>query len=173
MILTFDAAIVRKLIAASEAATERRATFADLVDPSKWRKDMDASRRARFDEEIADGGFPSGISQDDLDPEMISAGLQLVGDQGVYLMSNAPSADAIAAAGTHVAYARESDPTTMSTDEWHDAKLEIFGGDDGVEFLPAEAVRAGLVDGVDVFKIDLTPESVAAVIPEVPAAPEP
>ncbi|MCZ0737720.1 DUF3085 domain-containing protein [Phreatobacter sp. AB_2022a] len=59
-------------------------------------------------------------------------GLWLVGDEGVYIMSNG-----ILAEGQRplVVYAEECDPKT-NPDSWH-YKRQHFGGDDGIEFLDA------------------------------------
>jgi hypothetical protein len=68
--------------------------------------------------------------------EVTGKGLWLVGDQGVYLMSNA------ARAGDSkpvVVYADECDPQKLPFDEWWENKRASFGGDDGVEFLAPEA----------------------------------
>lgn len=60
-------------------------------------------------------------------------GLWLVGDEGVYILSNGKLAE-----GQHplVVYAEECDPKT-NPDYWH-YKRQYFGGDDGIEFLDAE-----------------------------------
>ena len=60
-------------------------------------------------------------------------GLWLVGDEGVYLLSNGKLAEGQRAL---VVYAEECDPKT-NPDYWH-YKHQHFGGDDGIEFLDAE-----------------------------------
>jgi len=60
------------------------------------------------------------------------AGLWLVGDEGVYLLSNGNLAKDQRAL---VCYAEECDPST-NQDYWH-YKRRHFGGDDGVDFLDA------------------------------------
>ncbi len=62
-------------------------------------------------------------------------GLWLVGDQGVYIMSNGKLADG---QRSLVVYAEECHPTG-NPDWWH-YKERHFGGDDGIEFLDAEGV---------------------------------
>lgn len=69
--------------------------------------------------------------------ENVPAGLWLVGDQGVYIMSNASPVGEKA----DVAYAHQVDPTTLPFDDWWQAKRASFGGDDGVEFVEADTVR--------------------------------
>lgn len=64
-------------------------------------------------------------------------GLWLVGDHGVYVMSNGKLAEA---GRPLVAYAEECDPT--SNDDWFHIKRQTFGGDDGVEFFDAHHLEA-------------------------------
>lgn len=59
-------------------------------------------------------------------------GLWLVGDEGVYIMSNGILAEK---QRPLVVYAEECDPKT-NPDYWH-YKRQHFGGDDGIEFLDA------------------------------------
>ena len=60
-------------------------------------------------------------------------GVWLVGDQGVYLMSNGKLAD-----GDHplVVYSDECHP--VGNPDWFHYKHRHFGGDDGIEFVDAE-----------------------------------
>lgn len=60
-------------------------------------------------------------------------GLWLVGDQGVYIMSNGKLAEG---ARPLVVYAEECHPAG-NPDWWH-YKRRWFGGDDGIEFIEAE-----------------------------------
>ncbi|MDQ0513419.1 DUF3085 domain-containing protein [Ancylobacter amanitiformis] len=59
-------------------------------------------------------------------------GLWLVGDEGVYFLSNGRLAEG---QRPLVVYAQECDPKT-NPDCWH-YKRQHFGGDDGIEFLDA------------------------------------
>ena len=87
----------------------------------------------------ANGGFRDpqfGLS----DADNQKPGLWLVGDHGVYLMSNG-----ILAEGTKplVVYAEECDPNR--SDDWFEVKRSTFGGDDGVDFIDAEGLEAMMV----------------------------
>lgn len=80
---------------------------------------------------MANGGFRvpyQGISSQ----TEARAGLWLVGDEDVYLMSSGRLAEG---QRPIVIYAEECDPKT-NPDCWH-YKRRHFGGDDGVEFLDA------------------------------------
>lgn len=73
--------------------------------------------------------------------EKTGPGLWLVGDQGVYLMSNGdPGLLSGEGSKNVVAYAKECDPTKLEFDEWWSAKQSTFGGDDGIAFIELEAI---------------------------------
>lgn len=90
-------------------------------------------------------------------------GLMLVGDQGVYLMSNgAPGffkfpkepkkGDQV------VVYANEINPITMEFDDWWHNKQECFGGDDNVELISLDDNLERLLAACQKHLIiDLTP----------------
>lgn len=128
-----------------------------------WRDDMDPDRRNELMKSLEESGYPSGVREEDTDPEKIPAGIWLVGDQGVYLMSNAPIEEVKAHRENHVAYAVEVDPTKMQFDSWWRAKGESFGSDDGCDFIDEKTLKEGLLG--DTFEIDLTPSSMAILIP--------
>ncbi|MBX4962664.1 DUF3085 domain-containing protein [Rhizobium binae] len=84
----------------------------------------------------ANGGFRDphfGLSATD----NRKPGLWLVGDHGVYLLSNGKLAEG---AKPLVAYAEECDP--HKNDDWFEVKRQTFGGDDGVDFLDARGLEA-------------------------------
>lgn len=61
------------------------------------------------------------------------AGLWLVGDEGVYILSNGKLAEGEKAL---VVYSEECHP--VGNPDWWDYKRRWFGGDDGIEFIEAE-----------------------------------
>lgn len=105
------------------------------------------------------------------------AGLLLVGDHGVYLMSN--GSPNLLIDGTQgkpsptckakVVYAEECNPETMPFDEWWEAKRNTFGGDDGVEFLPVDEVETGMDYDPDFWVIEIDPDEAEFFILCVPA----
>lgn len=64
-------------------------------------------------------------------------GLWLVGDHGVYIMSNGKLAEGVKPL---VVCADECDPEKC--DDWFEVKRRTFGGDDGVDFLDADSLEA-------------------------------
>ena len=120
--LTFDAAIVKQLIADAKTAKDHRLAFGQTKrEPGLW----------------------------------------LVGDEGVYLMSNGiPVLKRIRSDETIVAYAHECNPKKMPFNTWWEAKSFTFGGDDGVEFIPLCDLPE---DGH--FAIEMSPETLAILVP--------
>ncbi len=103
----------------------------------------------------------------DIDPSKLPAGLWLVGDHGIYIMSNGSPGLLVDPSGTTnvVALAAEADPTKQP-DTWWGGKRAAFGGDDGVTFLDLafsealiQAERGGVVC------IDLSPDAAKVVVP--------
>jgi hypothetical protein len=151
MRLHFDLALVRQLLDHSTAANERSSSLEQLYE-GRFRRD---GKEADLDNLTADN-FPTA---DDVDPAKIPPGLWLVGDQGVYLMSNGRPALLVDADDTRhvVAHAAEANPGT-GLDSWWGVKRAAFGGDDGVVFLElpfAEGLLARARDGR--VCVDLTP----------------
>lgn len=62
-------------------------------------------------------------------------GLWLVGDNGVYIMSNGKLAEGDRPL---VVYSEECHP--VGNPDWFDYKRRHFGGDDGIEFIDAEQI---------------------------------
>ena len=147
MKLHFDRTLVARLLAHAEAAETHSPTLDQLFSP-EYQKEPVVDRMP---------------THDDIDETRIPAGLMLVGDMGVYLMSNGkPCLPDPAGAPNLVAYAREADPRGASSD-WYDIKRASFGGDDGAEFLSAEVIRQALdATGDGPVWIDVSPTDIRA-----------
>jgi DUF3085 family protein len=99
--------------------------------------------------------------------EPIPPGLWLVGDDGVYLMSNGQPGLLQPGEKTKqfVVYATECDPTKMSFEAWWDAKQRSFGGDDGVEFIKLSDIEDALATyppGTPLM-LDVSPQEIGIV----------
>lgn len=83
----------------------------------------------------------------------------LVGDSGVYLMSNGLPIDLIETpCRRFVAYAKGMHPDV--DDGWYDLKREVFGGDDGADLLPwCNEMKRFLDDGRSTIAIELTADN--------------
>jgi len=98
-----------------------------------------------------------------LDDPTGSPGLWLVGDMGIYFMSN--SKEGIAGENhtpetpNHfVVYANECNP--HDNEDWYYIKRHSFGGDDGIIFVSAEQIEPCLTNNPKIVEIDLTPETI-------------
>lgn len=98
----------------------------------------------------------------DIDP---APGLFLVGDHGVYLMSNGtPSQKKPEGAGNVVSYAEGCNPHTDPG--FYEAKVAVFGGDDGVDVLPFAGPLLAMIKENATAKhlqIELTPDILRVV----------
>lgn len=163
MKLHFDADAVRQLLAHAVGAPAHRPTFEQLFDGA-CRKDGHTIDPLT----VSDLTRPTGA---DADVGKVPAGLWLVGDQGIYLMSNGqPPLLRDGTGSSHVlAYAREADPV-RNQNTWWTTKRFAFGADDGVVFLEAVFVIAMLAASRgSLAAIDLTPRQVAVTGPANPA----
>jgi hypothetical protein len=77
-------------------------------------------------------------------------GLWLVGDDGVYLMSNGlPPLPGNGAKPNRVVKARECDPEKVDFEDWWSMKADTFGEDDGCEFLPLDHIEEAFAAWAD------------------------
>ena len=105
--------------------------------------------RGRADAEV-NGGFR--VPYQGISPEAeAKAGLWLVGDEGVYLLSNGKLAEGQCPFDV---YAEECDPKT-NPDTWH-YKRRHFGGDDGVEFIDAVELERLTAAAPDATHLQIT-----------------
>lgn len=95
--------------------------------------------------------------------ETVGPALMLVGDRGVYLMSNGiPHLQAEDKTDNHsvVAYAEGCNPETDEFDVWYENKRDLFGGDDGADPLTGEWLdkMATMIEaGKSEIQIKITP----------------
>ena len=78
-------------------------------------------------------------------------GVWLVGDEGVYILSNGKLAEG---QRPFVVYAEECDPKT-NLDYWH-YKRQHFGADDGIDFLDAKMLVTLIAAAPDATDITIT-----------------
>ena len=85
-------------------------------------------------------------------------GVWLVGDEGVYILSNGKLAEG---QRPFVVYAEECNPKT-NPDYWH-YKRQHFGGDDGIDFLDAELLVRSIeaLASATHLTIEMTDDSMA------------
>lgn len=98
-------------------------------------------------------------------------GILIVGDEGVYLMSNGEpgllqdgtEGEATPEKPAFVVYARECNPKTLPFEEWRLVKEESFGGSDGVEFLETDFIEAALLRPGEYIQLSVTEEGIDAL----------
>jgi hypothetical protein len=97
----------------------------------------------------------------------VPACLWLVGDEGIYLMSNGAPYDPRNAGhrAHHVVYATECSPRTLSPPKLDEAKRAIFGGDDGADWLLASDVAEALAtyDPGEPLLIDISEKTISLI----------
>lgn len=137
--LTFDIAQVAALVAHAQSATTHRLSFADQMNPAY----------------AVDGAKPdeSGLYEyESIDQSKVKPSLQLVHDDGIYLMSSgSPMMDK----ETRCAYAKGYNPG-KDGDVWDKCRAAV-GGDDFVESLPiTDFVKILAVPGLHSLFISVT-----------------
>ena len=162
MLLHFDKERVSQLLDNSRRASIRRPCAEQYYELRYLRDDLSAERRAQI---LAskDSQYGFLISNDNLDGSKIPVGLWLVGDEGVYLMSNAP--DDVEPGHTFkrvMVAASECDPSFCTPDDIRHIKTVSFGGDDGTIFIEEDMVARMLLQPE--VAIDLTPDRIKFVI---------
>lgn len=119
---------------------------------------VDSEGRTQSEVEKAGGLFwPDSFK---LDQSLVKPQLLLVGDEGVYLTTNAYDPEKVLKSPSPI-YAEGCDPKI--DDDWFDRKGTVFGFDDGVVSIPLEWVEIAKSDGRRTFKIKLTSRSVGLV----------
>jgi hypothetical protein len=100
----------------------------------------------------------------------VGPALWIVGDQGVYLMSNGKPG--LLATGARykpnqqfVVYAKEIDPTVLPFDTWWERKRQSFGGDDGADSIAVAEIESALATytAERALMLDLTPKAISLV----------
>ena len=86
--------------------------------------------------------------------EITEPSLLLVGDRGVYLMSNGTPRDIVEGTASFTAYADGIDPRVNK--DWYDAKRDLFGGDDGADVIPVRVIEAVFAEAKKFVWIELT-----------------
>lgn len=92
--------------------------------------------------------------------------LWLVGDQGVYLMSNGQPGLKADGGGNIVAYAEQINPDRLPFDVWYQRKRTAFGGDDGIEAITVAEIEDCLATYpslTEPLRISLTPRQMALI----------
>lgn len=162
---TFNVGEVRRLFEHSKNAATHQASYEHLCNPEYHKDGIILTESGEQYREDVEGHWPSSKN---LDETKIPACLWLVGDDGIYLMSNG-SPRQLASEGSErslVAYAAEANPKTDPEGVWN-AKQRIFGGDDGVDALPLSMFEYAMqLPDSATFKVKISSEKVEVVVPQ-------
>jgi hypothetical protein len=80
----------------------------------------------------------------------VPAGLILVSDHGVYLMSNGLPRDVVNNERSRLSYAQGFNPDSLDFDEWWHNKESMLGGDDMAMVIPVDWVTPFIEKGKDI-----------------------
>lgn len=151
-ILTFDLAQVKPLAEHAAAAAEHSPTFGQHFDRKFWKEGVGKLS----DEEIF------ARQGEHLDLSKIPAGLLLVKDHGIYLMSNGhPGLMRGDGEGHQVCYAAGHNPDI--NEDWYDSASHAVGGSDFQEFIDLEWVKLTEEAGRPTLRIKVTTKSISLV----------
>ena len=155
-VLTFKIHDVKKLIEELDAASSFSPSTDDLFNPEMYSDGIVRDKNGRTEQEAEkhDGIF--WPSEDFIDQSKIKPALILVGDHGVYLITNAKMDGSPSSRGT-VAYANGCNPEL--DDDFYENKRNLFGGDDGSVRIPYDWAKWA-IQHKKAFRIKLTTNSV-------------
>lgn len=160
-IITFKMADVKPLVAAAKSRQTILPTSDDLYDPNMHKNGIMLDNKGRTEEqaENEDGYFFP--DEANLDKTKLIKKLTLVGDHGVYLITNVKLHAPHSKLGL-VAYANGCNPTT--DEDWWDTKADLFGtSDDSVSFPLAWAEKA-IAANKRTFKLKLHEDSIELLL---------
>ncbi len=149
--LSFNLKDVQELADHAKSCEEHSPVFAQILDPA-YAKD---GTPKMSEEEM----FRSG--SDHVDLKKIPAGLWLVKDSGIYLMSNGTPGLMAGEKSHKIVYAKGYNPNT-DEDVW-DRCRDAVEGDDFGEFVPIEWLDISVEEGKRTFSIKMTTRSMSLV----------
>ncbi|OKO99410.1 DUF3085 domain-containing protein [Xenorhabdus eapokensis] len=155
-ILIFETHDVKKLIEELDTASSFSPSTDDLFNPEMYPDGIIRDKYGRTEQEAEKHGGMFWPSEDFIDQKKIKPALILVGDHGVYLITNAKADGSPSSRGT-VAYANGCNPE--SDDDFYENKRNLFGGDDGSVRIPSSWAKWAL-QHKKAFRIKLTTNSV-------------
>lgn len=132
-ILKFKTKDVLKLVNELELASSFSPTIEDLFNAALYPDGIVRDEQGRTESEAENAGDFFWPSASKIDPEKVQPSLSLVGDHGVYLMTNAKLEGTPSSRGT-VVYAEGCNPDL--DEDFYENKELLFGGDDGSVPLP-------------------------------------
>lgn len=143
-LISFDSLKLRQLAKLSiDNPDARRFNMTQAWSVEFLRDDLPSERLAYIMAD-AEEGISTRISAEDLDRSKVPAGVWLVADGGIGIISNVDvSRPGVLSEPTEVMlHAFDTDPRCFDLDERDMIKVDVFGGDDEVNFIDAEFIMA-------------------------------
>ncbi|WP_379975522.1 DUF3085 domain-containing protein (plasmid) [Edwardsiella ictaluri] len=147
---------MKKLIEELDAASNFSPSVDDLFNPEMYSDGIvrDKNGRTELEAEKHSGMF--WPSENFIDQSKVKPVLILVGDHGVYLITNAKADGSPSSRGT-VAYAKGCNPGL--DDDFYENKCNLFGGGDCSVRIPSDWAKWA-IQNQKAFRIKLTTNSV-------------
>jgi len=156
-IISFKIQEVKKLVDELKAAQAYSATTEDLFNPAMYPDGVPRDEHGRSKQEAGELFWPSSNR---IDQSKVKPVLMLVGDHGLYLITNAKAEGSPASRGT-VIYAAGCNPKL--DDDFYENKCELFGDNDGSISLPMEWADWAIQNKKRTFRVKITRDSISLV----------
>jgi len=156
-IISFKIQEVKKLVDELKAAQAYSATTEDLFNPAMYPDGVPRDEHGRSKQEAGELFWPSSNR---IDQSKVKPVLMLVGDHGLYLITNAKAEGSPASRGT-VIYAAGCNPKL--DDDFYENKCELFGDNDGSIRLPMEWADWAIQNKKRTFRVKITRDSISLV----------
>lgn len=159
-IISFNIQEVKKLVDELKAAQAYSASTDDLFNPAMYSDGIPRDEHGRSEQEAEKLGEFFWPSSKYINQSKVKPALVLVGDHGLYLITNAKVEGSPASRGT-VVYAAGCNPTL--DDDFYENKCELFGDDDGSVTLPMAWAEWAIQNKMKEFHIKSTSGSISLV----------
>ncbi|MDU4190153.1 MULTISPECIES: DUF3085 domain-containing protein [Aeromonas] len=156
-IISFKIQEVKKLVDELKAAQAYSVTTEDLFNPAMYPDGVPRDEHGRSKQEAGELFWPSSNR---IDQSKVKPVLMLVGDHGLYLITNAKAEGSPASRGT-VIYAAGCNPKL--DDDFYENKCELFGDNDGSIRLPMEWADWAIQNKKRTFRVKITRDSISLV----------
>ncbi|HFZ8522823.1 DUF3085 domain-containing protein [Aeromonas caviae] len=156
-IISFKIQEVKKLVDELKAAQAYSVTTEDLFNPAMYPDGVPRDEQGRSKQEAGELFWPSSNR---IDQSKVKPVLMLVGDHGLYLITNAKAEGSPASRGT-VIYAAGCNPELDA--DFYENKCELFGDSDGSISLPMEWADWAIQNKKRTFRLKITRDSISLV----------
>ncbi|MGU5559216.1 DUF3085 domain-containing protein [Aeromonas hydrophila] len=156
-IISFKIQEVKKLVDELKAAQAYSVTTEDLFNPAMYPDGIPRDEQGRSKQEAGELFWPSSNR---IDQRKVKPVLMLVGDHGLYLITNAKAEGSPASRGT-VIYAAGCNPELDA--DFYENKCELFGDSDGSISLPMEWADWAIQNKKRTFRLKITRDSISLV----------